>query len=248
MTFAALILAGSRPGEDAAALFEGYSHKALIELQGRTLLQRVVEAVRASGAQRIAVSCAEGAVADLARSLGAEVLAPQSGPSGSVLSAFAELGTPLLVTTADHALLEAAWIKQLIEQTPADCDLSLMLAQQPEVELAMPGSRRTYLRFADGEWSGCNLFFLRTTAARAAIELWQTIEVDRKRPWRIALRLGPATIFNYLLGRLTLAEGLSRLGARIGISVLPVAASNGLAAVDVDKPQDLADIKRLLGI
>ena len=246
MTFSALILAGTRPGGDPLAGVEGAAHKALIEIEGQPLLTRVVAAVRDGGAASIAVSCDEGPVADLARALGTAVIPPATGPSGSVQAGFAQLGAPVLVTTADHALLQGDWVRQMVLDTPADADLSVMLARREEVEAAMPGTRRTYLRFADGEWSGCNLFYLATPAAQAAIATWQGIEADRKRPWRIAAKLGVGTLVEYFLRRLTLREGLARLGNRIGISAALVAARNGLAAVDVDKPQDLADIRSFL--
>lgn len=121
-----------------------------------------------------------------------------------------------------------------------------MLARQDRVEAALPGARRTYLAFADGRWSGCNLFYLRTERAEAAIDLWQMVEADRKRPWRIAARLGPATLLSMLLRRLTLAEGIARLGRRIGIEAALVPATDGLAAVDVDKPADLVAVRRLV--
>ena len=118
-----------------------------------------------------------------------------------------------------------------------------MLARRDRVEAAEPASRRTYLKFADGEWSGCNLFYLRTERARAAIDIWQKVEADRKRPWRIAARLGPATLFLMLTRRLTLAEGIARLGKRISIEAALVPATDGLAAIDVDKPADLALVR-----
>lgn len=246
MSFSALILAGTRPGGDPLAGVEGAAHKALIEIEGQPLLTRVVAAVRDGGAASIAVSCDEGPVADLARTLGTTVIPPATGPSGSVQAGFAQLGAPMLVTTADHALLQGDWVRQMVEDTPADADLSVMLARREEVEAAMPGTRRTYLRFADGEWSGCNLFYLATPKAQEAIATWQGIEADRKRPWRIAAKLGVRTLVEYFLRRLTLREGLARLGNRIGVKAALAAARNGLAAVDVDKPQDLADIRSFL--
>jgi GTP:adenosylcobinamide-phosphate guanylyltransferase len=51
----ALVLAGSRGGADPVADYAGAPHKALIRLQGETLLARVVGALRAAGADRIAV-------------------------------------------------------------------------------------------------------------------------------------------------------------------------------------------------
>jgi GTP:adenosylcobinamide-phosphate guanylyltransferase len=242
----AVILAGSRPGGDPFAASLGATHKALIPVAGTAMLARVVAALRAAGIRRILVSCDAGPVADLARDLGTEPIAPAAGPSGSVLAALDLAGTPLLVTTADHALLQAAWVEQLIDGADIDSDVAIMLAECRLIEGALPGSRRTYLRFADGHWSGCNLFLLRTQAARAAVIEWTRVEADRKRPWRIVARLGAGLLLRYLTGGLTLAGALDRLGGRIGCRVALVPAADGLAAVDVDKIADLQDVERLL--
>ncbi|WP_121117876.1 nucleotidyltransferase family protein [Croceibacterium ferulae] len=247
MTVTALVLAGSRPGGDPFAEQMGVAHKALIEVAGEPMLARVVEALRVAGCPRILVSCAPGPVAQLATRLGAEVIAPAAGPSGSVLAGLELAGTPLLITTSDHALLRPEWVHQLVDGAPPVSDVAIMLAERQAVEAALPGSRRTYLRFADGHWSGCNLFLLRGPAARRAVTEWTRVEADRKRPWRIVARLGPGLLLRYLSGRLTLAAALERLGGRIGCRIALVPATDGLAAVDVDKPADLADVQRLLG-
>lgn len=242
----ALVLAGTRPGGDPLVGAEGKAHKALIQIEGQPLLERVVTALRDAGIERIGISCDEGPVADLARDLECAVLPTGAGPSESASIAFEALGAPLVITTADHALLRPEWVRTMIEGTPGDADLGVGLALREDIEQAMPGSKRTYLRFADGAWSGCNLFFLRTTAAEAALDTWRGVEADRKRPWRIAGRLGFGTLLTYATGRLSLADGIARLGRRIGIKAHLVRMRDGLAAVDVDKPQDLADIRELL--
>lgn len=241
----ALVLAGARPEPDAAAAYAGVAHKGLIELDGRPLLARVVAALRGAGVETVAVSANEPHVVALAEALGAEVLPAEAGPSLSALRGVERLGPPVLLTTSDHALLQSEWITQFIADAPA-VDVCVLLARRDVVEAAAPTTKRTYLKFADDEWSGCNLFLVRTERGVAAIQLWRSIEADRKRPWRIIRRLGPLTLLRYLMGRLTLAEALQRLSRLCGASVAAVPTPFGLAAVDVDKPADLDLVRSLV--
>ncbi|MCJ2182732.1 nucleotidyltransferase family protein [Novosphingobium sp. 1949] len=243
----ALVLAGSRPGApDPVATEQNVSHKALIAIDGEPMLARVVRALRDGGIARVAVIANNPEVVALAQTLGCEVLPAEAGPSASVAAGFAHLGAPMLVTTSDHALLQPQWVRDFIADTGAEADVALMLARREDVERALPGSKRTWLTMADGAWSGCNLFLLAKPGAEAAIETWKGVEADRKRPWRIAIKLGPGTLLRFALRRLTMAEAIARLGARIGVTARLVAARDGLAAVDVDKPSDLDDVRAIL--
>jgi GTP:adenosylcobinamide-phosphate guanylyltransferase len=246
--FRALILAGSRGGVDPLAASAGVAHKALIVLEGETLLARVARALTEAGASEIAVSVSDEAVATHARSLGLRVLNAAAGPSLSVRQGIGALGTPLLVTTADHALLQPEWITRFRADTPAGADVAALLARQDVIEAAAPGTKRTYLRFADGAWSGCNLFQFTSARSVAALDLWAQVEADRKRPWRIVRRLGMGTLLHYLLGRLTLVQAVAHLGRLAGLDAAAVASPFGLAAVDVDKPEDLDLVRRLVTI
>lgn len=247
MTFNALVLAGSRGGVDPLAVYAGVADKAMIEIGGQTMLARVVGALRAAGAGRIVVVVSSAVVRGEALTLGIEAIDAAAGPSASAAAGFALIGAPLLVTTADHALLRPQWVTRFLGDVPDDADVAVLLARRDVVEAAVPETRRTWLRFADGAWSGCNMFWLATPAAAAAIDLWQRVERDRKRPWRIVGRLGPRLLWRYLTGRLTLAAGLARVGDLAGVRARMVASSFGLAAVDVDKPADLNLVRRLVG-
>lgn len=243
----ALVLAGSRPGAvDPVAAAEGVAHKALVDVGGMPMLARVLRALRGAGIEHIAVSADAPEVLSLAYAFSAIPIAPGAGPSASVAAGFATMGPPLLVTTADHALLRPQWIEDFVADTPPQADVAVLLARRAAVEAALPDTRRTWLRLADGDWSGCNLFLLQTPNAAAAIETWKAVEAERKRPWKIAARLGVGTLTSYLIGRLTLAEAVARLGRRVGLEAAVVAARDGLAAVDVDKSADLVQVRQIL--
>jgi len=247
MRVAALVLAGSRGGADPLANYAGVTDKALIEIGGETMLARVIAALRAAGIERIAVSASSPAVADAAAALGAEPVGAATGPSASTRAGLDALGAPLLLTTADHALLRPEWVRQFLDRIPTDVDVAALLARREAIIAAEPQTKRTYLRFADGAWSGCNLFYFATPRAGAAVDLWQRIEANRKRPWRIVRLLGPGMLLRYLLGRLTLADAVARLGQTAGVTTAIVAAEDGRAAIDVDKPEDLDLVRAIVG-
>jgi GTP:adenosylcobinamide-phosphate guanylyltransferase len=236
--FTALVLAGSRGGVDPVAAYAGVRHKGLIELRGETLLTRVLRALKAAGASRIAVSTDDEVVAAQLPS-GVERIASTASPSLSVREAVAALGAPVLVTTVDHALLRPEWVRQFIDAAPADADIAVLLAPEGLVRAAAPQTQRTYLKFRDGRYSGCNLFLLRTPKALLAVDLWRRVEAHRKQPWRVALILGPRMLLGYALGRLTLDGAIALIGRRAGVKAAAVLTPYGLAAVDVDKPADL---------
>jgi hypothetical protein len=229
--FTALVLAGSRGGIDPVADYAGVSHKGLIVLGGETLLARVLKALRGAGATRIGVSTNDASTVS---------------PSLSVREGALSLGTPLLVTTVDHALLQPEWVRQFIDQAPADADIAVLLAPEAVVREAAPQTRRTYLKFRDGCYSSCNLFLLRTAKSLAVVDLWRRVEAHRKQPWRVALLLGPRMLLGYALGLLTLDGAVALIGRRAGVKAAAVRTPYGLAAVDVDKPSDLDLVRSLV--
>jgi GTP:adenosylcobinamide-phosphate guanylyltransferase len=244
--FNALVLAGSRGEPEAFAIAEGVSHKSLLQLDNEALLARVVGAVRAAGAQRIVVSTNDADVARMAAELGAEILPTAAGPSASVAAGAEALGFPLLVTTSDHALLQPEWIGRFLADAPREADVCALLARREVVEAAAPTTKRTYLKLADGDWSGCNLFLLATAGALPAVAFWRRLEAERKRPWRMAALLGPGILLGFLARRLTLVAAVDRLGAVAGVRAAAVATPYGLAAIDVDKAADLELVRRLI--
>lgn len=244
--FSALVLAGSRGGTDPVADYAHVSHKALIRLGGVTLLARVTGALRQAGAGRILVSTSDPAVGAAAAALGLETVESAAGPSLSVRQGVETLGTPSLVTTVDHALLQPQWVARFLADVPAGADICALLARREVVEAAAPGTKRTYLKLAGGDWSGCNLFYLATPRALNAVDFWRRVEAERKRPWKIAQLIGPGALLAYATGRLSLEGAVQRLGRAAKVRAAAVASPYGLAAVDVDKPADLDLVRSLV--
>ncbi|MDB5968137.1 MAG: MobA-like transferase protein [Hydrocarboniphaga sp.] len=247
MSLTALVLAGSRGPGDPLAVYAGVSHKALIEVGGRPMLERVVAALSAvAGISRIVVAIEipeqlreSASLRAAAGNCELQVIDAADSPSASVAAGLRRFGTPLLVTTADHALLRPEWLRYFIDHLPRDVDACAALARSEAVLQALPQTQRTWLRFRDARYSGCNLFYFATPAAIGIAHTWRAFEAERKQPLKMVARLGWGVALRYVFGRLTLDAALARLGqladARLAIVELPF----GLAAVDVDKPSDL---------
>jgi GTP:adenosylcobinamide-phosphate guanylyltransferase len=248
----ALVLAGSRAGAaDPMAVAAGVSHKALLPVAGVPMLLRVLGALRASpGIGRIVVMIEEPE-RSLAGCPGLEgiLLRPAApSPSRSVAAALEEFGAPLLVTTADHALLTPAMVAQFQAAVPPGTDVAAGLARAETILAAWPGTKRTWLRFSDGRFSGCNIFWIGGPAAAGALRFWHRVEQDRKRPLAMVSLLGPLVLLRFALGLLSLPAALAILGRRTCCRLAAVEMPFAEAAIDVDKPADLVVVEAALAL
>lgn len=247
-SWTAVVLAGQRPGIDALAALHGETYKALVAIAGRPMLARVVATLRGTDAIGRIVVLAQDGEAALASAVADEagIAWEEAGASIALsLLALIERGGaqwPLLVTTADHPLLDAATIGEFLGGA-GGVDLAIGVVERATILAAHPGNRRTYLRFADGAFSGANLFALRSPRAAAALRFWAQAEQDRKRPWRLFRHAGWGLALRAITRTIGFADMLDRLGRRLGLTVAPVVLTRAEAAIDVDKQSDwvLAD-------
>lgn len=243
-----VVLAGERPGGSPLTQAMRVAAGVLVPVAGQTALARVFAALRASPSLDQGILCGpfEAIVADskeLQRLLAPgdiRWLAPAAGPAASTVAALEFLNRyPALVTTGDHALLTAAIVEDFLAAAVASsADVIVGLVPYARVIAAFPGTRRTVLRFQDGEYCGSNLFLLRSRAGLNAALFWRQVESLRKRPWRIARHLGVWTLLRYLLGRLPVGAAMALLSQRAGCQVGFVELDHSRAAVDVDSVAD----------
>jgi CTP:molybdopterin cytidylyltransferase MocA len=249
-----IVLAGDRGPGDPLAVQAGVGGKTLVPVDGRAMLTRVVDTLAQWPrlARLILVapndSAYRRAVSDTGLAQDRLVwIEPAGSLSQSVRLALGAAGErrPVVMATADHPLLQLAWIERLL-QAEAKADLLIALADWAAVMARFPGSRRTRYRFSDASICGTNLFLFQTGHADAVLDTWQRVEQERKRPWRIVSLLGWANLARFLSGRLALATAFEALSDSLGLEVRPVLLDDPLAAVDVDTPADLALVEQVL--
>ena len=172
----------------------------------------------------------------------------QDGPASSVVAAaHAGLPYPFMVTTCDHPLLSPDMIEHFLGASlKSGADFTLGLATKSVIAPAYPHVKRTYLKFKDQHVSGCNLFFVRNKRGLEAIKFWRAAQNDRKRPFKLARRLGIGMLLKYASGQLTLKSAFETASKTLNITAQPILLPYPEAAIDVDKPSDLALVRQIL--
>ena len=255
--FAAIVLAADRGSDDPVAKAAGVPCKSLAPVGGKPMVFRVLDALTASRMVTAYILCGppksiidlEPDLATLAASGRVKWFENQATPSSSAFHVLQTLPdeTPVLLTTADHALLSARIVDYFCSEAQATgCDVVAGVARHETVTAAYPQTRRTATRLEDGAYCGCNLFAFLTPRARLAADFWRQVENQRKNPLRVIRILGWNAVLRYLLGRLSLNEALDRISSRLGFKAGAVVLPYPEAAVDVDSISDLKLVENIL--
>ena len=258
--FSAVVLAGERPGRSDFSRELGLAASVLVEVAGKSALARVIEALESSESVEAGVLCgpAENVFQEnpefqqILEGSSFRWMAPKMGPSASALAGIEQLNSfPTLLTAGDHALLTAGLVDDFCTRAlDLDVDVVFGLAPYSVVQAAFPESKRTVLKFSDGQYCGTNLFAILGPEGKAGPAFWSRVEADRKRPWRMVRRMGLGVglsmLLRYLLGRLTLDSVVDSLSRVMGCRVGYVLIDEPRVAVDVDSVADRDLAERVL--
>ncbi|SEL36259.1 nucleotidyltransferase family protein [Nitrosovibrio tenuis] len=256
--FTAIVLAADRTAHDPIASKTGVACKAIAPVGGTPMIIRVLDALEASGMVRKIVVCGPpkhvlSDCPELEKRIesGRIIWIPNlDSPSRSANSALSGIDrdAPVLLTTADHALLTPSIVQYFLSKSQtSEADATVGVVKHEDVMAAFPGTKRTVIRLRDGGFCGCNLYAFLNHRGRGLVSFWQRAEDLRKRPWLlIAQVFNPLVVLLYLLGLLTIDRGLKAVSAKTGIKVRPVFLPYPQAGVDVDKVEDLLLVESVL--
>jgi GTP:adenosylcobinamide-phosphate guanylyltransferase len=249
----AIVLAAQRAGAiDPLASRFGVTHKCMVPITGKPLIAYVIETLAAHpGIDEISVSI-EAEMADevfaLSRSLdNARIRRVRAcdNIADSVLAAVRGAPGPFIVTTADNALLQPEAITAMLDSL-SGADVAIAMAARGSVLSVHPDAQRRFYRFADGDYSNCNLYGLAGHRALAAIEFFRGGGQFAKKAKRIVEAFGLVNLILMRTRIFTLPKAMARIGHRIGLSIQPVILADGRNAIDVDNDRTYAIVEGLL--
>lgn len=251
-----LILAGQRLGRvDPLAAKYGTEHKCLVPLLGRPLIAYILDAVDAAfPTAQIVISINDPRAMDnlpeakrFFDSGRLKTVPSERNLLESVFAAVADIEWPALITTGDNALMTPEALRDFHEFCLAEgADAGAMFARKEDILAAHPEGQPRFWKFRDGEFSGCNTFWMKDSRGLSTAEIFRGGGQFLKFPKRFISAFGLANLIGFQLGLFTTKRMLSRLSRRFGTQVKVKIADNGELAIDVDTEFSHLVTERLL--
>lgn len=245
--YSGLVLAARRPGIlDPLAKAAGVTHKCMVPIHGRPMLERVIEAVLQSGrCKHVYVSIDEPQVlrsnpqiAGWLASGSVSTVAARSTLTDSVLAAATQIPDtdwPIMITTGDNALHTPDIVRDFIEGAQSnDADVCCGITREEVVVATLPEAAKAFHRLKDGGFSSCNLYSLKDRNALKTVEVFRGGGQFGKRHRRILKAFGLISFVLYKLKLITIDGMVRRLGKGFGLKVAAVFLPYDFGPIDVD--------------
>lgn len=254
----ALILAASRKGaEDEVAKLQGVSHKCLALVDGTVMVERVINAIRASAhIGRIYVSIESEDILNQVPTL-AGMLADGTIrfiPSADNLFTSVKQATttikdayPLLISTGDNAL----HTREMVDYFCADflagnSDVGVGMTPAQTILDAYPDGKRAFHELKDGGWSSCNLYGLKNSKTLITAKAFEAGGQFGKQPARLLKAFGLGFVAKYKFKLATL-DGLAvHLSRRWKLKLNPIKMPFADAPIDIDNVSDFHRTESIL--
>lgn len=254
--FDVILLAGNRPGVEILSQNAGVSCKALVPIAGNPMLYYPLKTLLAHpNINKIWVLHQDIYAFDNDPILSPMIHDPRviihesgAGISDSVSALINEhANCPILLTTGDNVLLNQEMIAHF-SSAAQHHDIAIAMVESKTLLAQYPESKRTWLKFRGGKWSGANMFWLGDKdKTLPLLEFWQNIEQDRKKGRKIIGAFGIGFLLASILRLITLPDAIKKAGQKFGADIALIPMPQAQACIDVDKPEDIILTERIMG-
>lgn len=251
-----IVLAAQRAGVvNPLAELAGVSHKCLVPICGRPLIEHVIETLTtlpAVAAIRVVLEpegqAEVGAVLDhfRARGMPIELVDSDANIVESVLAAARDEDGPFIITTADNVLLTHDALARM-RAAMREADAVIAVTTRERVWALHRQGQRNFYELKDAGYANCNLYGLANRKGLQAAEVFREGGQFQKNAGRMVRAFGLFNIVLMRFGLVTLAQGLARVGKRFGTRIVPVVFEDGALAIDVDNARTFAICEWVLG-
>lgn len=234
---------GMLPPEFARVV--GTSSKALISLDGRTILKTTLGVLKDCDRIGRVVVIGPTEIQNSVNQLEADVVLPSlnTGPENIYKGLYwlNKTDTPpeyILVLTADLPFLTKQALEKFLDKCPTDKDICLPLVSKEDFGETFPNTDATFVGLKDGTYTiGC-AFLFRVAALQKARPQIEAVFEKRKSKIGMALLLGLPFVWKYLTKTLSVADIEKKVKSMIGCNGVAVYGCPAELSFDIDYLED----------
>lgn len=243
--FVAVIPAGG-PLPDDVALGAGTKYKALLEFNGKTILDSVVDALLESGWIKSVYVTGPECVTDTVKGKIAGAFPDGgSGPENiyrSILGARDATGeSKVVLCTSDVPLVRAEHISKFLSLCTGDQDIYVPIVHGNDFDARFPGTPSTYAYLDRQPYTLGSVFLLDANSMEKARPYFQRVFDNRKSVIGLLQVLGVSFAIKYILKRLTVADVENKIKSLLGCTGTAVKGVDAELAFDIDDADDYRD-------
>jgi GTP:adenosylcobinamide-phosphate guanylyltransferase len=240
MADAVVLAAGRLPASWAAR--EGTDIKALLQVGGRTLLARVLGALRACPqVGRVAVAGPDELLAH-SDAAAAHLRVPQAGSGPDNLWASIEAlkpEGPVVCCASDLVHLSGPAVSEFLSKVPEGAEIAYAFSLAEAYARRYPGLKHMRVRLHGGVYTGGSVQLIDAEAVRRNMLLLNRVFAARKSKLAMAGVLGPVFLLRFALGRMSIEEIEAQARRLTGCAARGVLCDDPGLAFDIDEPEHL---------
>jgi hypothetical protein len=153
----------------------------------------------------------------------------------------------ILIISSDIPLITPEIVRGFVAECGSqEGDIYYAVVEERTMESRFPASKRTFVPFKGGRYSGGDAFLADVAAATGNVPLAQALTGSRKNYLKQAQLIGFGFIIRFLLRRMTVHEAAKRAGKKAKLDVRVVDTRFAELGMDLDKAHQYEIIKNYL--
>jgi molybdopterin-guanine dinucleotide biosynthesis protein A len=242
-TYDAIVPAGGTIDAEFAAR-AGTSVKALIEFNGITMIETVLNSLKETGKIRNIVVIGERRIQEIAEKHGAHGLEPgQTGPENIFrgLDKLQQLEGNLdraMIVTCDLPFLTSEIVLKYMQLCPTDKDICVPIIDADEFTRTYPGTTSTFVKTRDGTFTIGGMFMMNGNRLRDLRPAIERVFAKRKSKVGMAMLIGPGFVLKWLTKSLTIRDLERKIESMLGCTGSAVRGAPVELAYDIDDLED----------
>ncbi|MGC9358748.1 MAG: nucleotidyltransferase family protein [Anaerolineae bacterium] len=245
-----VLMAGSPPEPDPLCLAEGVTNKATIPIGDRPMAWHVLDILCKSGcAARITVVGPRIPLTDGMEHHPIRQIPNHHDIVDNLLAATIDLpdDAHLLIASSDIPLLSPAAVADFCRRAEqSGADLCYSVVERAVMEKCFPGSGRSFRHTREGDFAGGDLFMATPRLFHTHDTLFRQLSGQRKSAWGLVRTLGLGIVLRYATRQLSIAYLEARASKLLAVPCKAIITPYAEIAMDVDKPHQLAMVRRVL--